>query len=286
MSTRGHEDANVDDQEIELRRTRLGAMREEAMAARAAEVVPDRFRAAVGAEAQGDRALEQRDRTSALRHYQAAIDAFQRARDDALQAAREVAQPPMLPNRDAGPPQRREPQKTEPVASMAGPSADRKEAERARTEMSTARRAAEQAAANFFAHRLFVSAQAKAADADTAFARSDYQGASRMFGEAQRAYQAASEQAKRQADEDRRLAPLKAALEEARAAVAERRRQAIAAQGDRLAKTTFDRAQARHVEADGLADRQELSAATQAYRDAANRYGDAIRQAEVNREGK
>jgi hypothetical protein len=257
------------------------------MRARAADLVPVEFRAAVGAEARGDRALEQRDRTSALRHYQAATDAFQRARDEALQQIRDIARPPTLPNRQAGPPERGETQKTEPVAPpAAGPSADRKEAERARTEMSTAKRTAERAAANFFAHTLFVSAQAKAADGDAAFARSDYQGASRMFGEAGRAYRAASEQAQRQADEERRLGPLKAALEEARATVAERRRQAIAAQGDRLAKATFERAQARHVEADGLLDRQELSAATQAYRDAADRYGDAIRQAEGNREGK
>ena len=48
----------------------------------------------------------------------------------------------------------------------------------------------------------------------------------------------------------------------------------------------FHQAQARQVEGDGLAARQDLAGTTQAYRDAADRYGEAIVRARAARSAK
>src|SRR5205823_1838956 len=53
---------------------------------------------------------------------------------------------------------------------------------------------------------------------------------------------------------------------------------------ERLAKTIFDTAQAKQVEADGLAARQQFASANQAYQDAADRYTEAGLQAQRVRE--
>jgi hypothetical protein len=141
--------------------------------------------------------------------------------------------------------------------------------------MTAARRAAEQVAAGFFAHKRFTAARGKERDGMAALGRSDYEAAVRLFAEARSEYQASVEEARQEAERDRQLAPLKASLEQAHAAAAAHRQRALAAEADRLARDVFDQAQARHVEADGLANRQELAAAAQAYRDSANRYGEA-----------
>ena len=152
--------------------------------------------------------------------------------------------------------------------------------------MSAARRAAEQAAAGFFARTLFASAQAKERDGIRALEQSDDESAIRWLNDAQSLYQTAALEARREADAERELAPVKAALEESRATVAASRQQALKAEAEQLAKGVFAAAQARHVQADGLVDRRDLAAAVQAYQDAAEGYRQAMLRAQSAREGK
>jgi hypothetical protein len=58
---------------------------------------------------------------------------------------------------------------------------------------------------------------------------------------------------------------------------------ALATDAETLARDAFNRAQVRQVEGDGLARRQDLTGAAQAYRDAAERYGEAIARARAAR---
>ena len=145
--------------------------------------------------------------------------------------------------------------------------------------MAAARRAAEKVAAGFFAHRRFVSAKSKEDEGLAALGRSEYAEAARLFADAQAEYQTSVPEALQEAERDRQLAPLKANLEQAHAAVAARRQEALAADAEQLAREVFYQAQARQVEGDGLARREDFVAAAQAYRDAAERYGEAIRHA-------
>ena len=153
------------------------------------------------------------------------------------------------------------------------------DAEQARARVASAKRAAEQVAARFYAYRRFVSAQDKEREGAAALGRAEYKTAIRLLGEAQAAYQAAAQEARLEAERDRQLGPARAGLDQAHTAAAAGRQQALAAEANRLAREVFDQAQARQVEADGLASRQDLAAATRAYQDAAERYGEAILQA-------
>ena len=174
--------------------------------------------------------------------------------------------------------------KGEPVRDrVVGPSGARTDAEQAQLRMSAAKRSAEQVAAGFYAHKRFYSAQSKERDGMAALGQSDYGKAIRLLVEAQSEYQAAVPEATREAEKRGQLAPLTASLEQAHAAAAAQRQQALAAAADHLAKDVFDQAQARQVEADGLENRQELAAAAQAYRDAAERYGEATLRARAAR---
>jgi len=116
-----------------------------------------------------------------------------------------------------------------------------------------------------------------------ALGRSDYAAAVGLFGQAQSEYQAATAEAPREEENERQLARLKTSLDQAHAAVAARRQQALAAQADQLARDLFDQAQIRQVEGDGLASRKELAAAARAYQDAAERYGEATARARAAR---
>ena len=167
-----------------------------------------------------------------------------------------------------------------------GPSGAREDAAQARLRMAAAKRAAEQVAAGFFAHKRFTSAQSKEREGMAALGKSDYGAAIRLLAEAQSEYQTAVPEARQEAERDRQLAPLKASLEQAHAAAAARRQQALAAEADRLAQDVFDQAQARQVEGDGLANRQDLAAAARAYQDAAERYGEAMLRARAARPAK
>jgi len=68
-------------------------------------------------------------------------------------------------------------------------------------------------------------------------------------------------------------------VDQAHAAVAMRRQQALAAQADQRARELFDQAEAQQVEGDGLAIGKDLAAATRAYQEAAARYGEATERA-------
>jgi hypothetical protein len=141
--------------------------------------------------------------------------------------------------------------------------------------MAAAKRAAERVAAGFFAHERFISGQSKEGDGLAALGKSDYGAATRLFVEAESEYQGAAQEARQEGERDRQRAPLKASLEQAQATAEARRQQALTAGADRLARELFDHAQARHTEADKLAKQQDLAGAAQAYRDAAERYGEA-----------
>ena len=159
------------------------------------------------------------------------------------------------------------------------------EAEQSRNLMVTARRNAEQAGADHHAAKLLASAQTKERDGQTAFARSEYDAAGRLFREAQSDYQSATQEAKREAEMERRqLAMLKSSAEQSRSKTVTRREDAVKAEADRLAKPLFDAAQAKQTEADGLAGRQDFPAANQAYQDAADRYMEAAMRAQTVRD--
>jgi len=138
-------------------------------------------------------------------------------------------------------------------------------------------------AAGFYARKRFASAQSKERDGVAALGKSDYAAAVGLFAEAQSEYQAAMAEAPREEENERQLARLRTSLDQAHAAVAARRQQALAAEADQLARDLFDQAQARQVEGDGLASRKDLAAAARAYQDAAERYGEAAARARAAR---
>jgi serine/threonine-protein kinase len=209
------------------------------------------------------------------------------AKTPAAPAAPSTATPatvsPAKPRTDSAPPSAapREQNRTAAIDPTAAGARD--EAEQARARMSAARRTAEQAAAGFYARRRFTSAQDKERDAMTALGKSEYAGAARLFGEAQSEYQAAVKESALEADLTAQAAKLRTNLDEAHAAVAARRQQALAAGADNLARDVFDRAQARQVEGDELATRKDLAGAARAYREAAERYGEAMSRARAAR---
>jgi hypothetical protein len=152
--------------------------------------------------------------------------------------------------------------------------------------LTSVKRAAEQAAAGFYAPRMLASARAKELDGVEALGRSDYDSAVRLLDEARATYEAAVEGARRDAETEKQLGPVKASVTEWRAATIARREEALSIQADHLARNIFERAQARHVEADGLAGGQSFAAAVQAYQEAAKDYEAATRRARSAREAK
>jgi hypothetical protein len=175
----------------------------------------------------------------------------------------------------------REGDRTQSVA--AAPSGARDEAEHARQRMIAARQAAERVAAGFYARKRFGSAQGKERDGLAALGKADYAAAAGLFAAAQAEYQAAAVEAPREEENERQLARLRTGLDQAHAAAAARRQQALAAGADQLARDLFDQAQARQVEGDGLASRKDLVAAARAYQDAAARYEEATARARAAR---
>jgi hypothetical protein len=159
------------------------------------------------------------------------------------------------------------------------PAAGHPDTRQAESQMATARIAAEKTAAAFYAPVLLAAAQAREREADDALHRSDFTGALRLLADARSGYQAAAQEARRQADRERQIAPLKASVAQARDTALARRRQALAAGAERLAMDLLRAAEAQHAEADSLAAKQSLAAALRAYSDAAQRYSDAELQA-------
>lgn len=116
-----------------------------------------------------------------------------------------------------------------------------------------------------------------------ALQKSDYGGAIGLFAEAQSEYQAAVKEAGQEEERVRQLAVARTGLDQAHALVAARRQEALAAEADNLARDLFDQAQARQVEGDGLVNRKDLAGAARAYREAAERYGEAALKARAAR---
>jgi hypothetical protein len=155
------------------------------------------------------------------------------------------------------------------------------EAEQAQSQAVMARRAAEQAGAPFYTPKLLASAQAKEREGMAALRRSDHSAAIRLLGEARADYQAAAQEARREAEKEQQIAPLRASVDQARGAALARRQQALAAGAEQRATTILRAAETRHAEADGLAARQSLADAARAYEEAAQRYGDAALRAQA-----
>jgi eukaryotic-like serine/threonine-protein kinase len=178
-------------------------------------------------------------------------------------------------------PPARERDKTAVVAKA--PSGPREDAEQARLRMAEAKRAAERVAAEFFARKRFDAAQGKERDGMTALAKSDYAAAIGLFTEARTEYQAALQEAPAEEEKERQRSLVRSNLDQAHASAAARRQEALAAEADKVARDVFDRAQAKQVEADGLANRKDLAAAARAYQEAADRYGEAVVRARAVR---
>ena len=189
--------------------------------------------------------------------------------------------PPPASKTDRPSPPARERDKAPAVAAV--PSGPREDAEQARRRMSEVKRAAERVAAEFFARKRFAAGQSKESDAITALGKSDYAAAIGLFSEARTEYQAALQEAPAEEEKERQRALLKSTLDQAHASAAARRQEALAAEADKVARDVFDRAQAKQVEADGLANRKDLAAAARAYQEAADRYGEAVVRARAVR---
>src|SRR5262249_60689266 len=134
-------------------------------------------------------------------------------------------------------------------------------------------RGAGRGAAGFSARQRFASAQGKERDGVAALGKADYAAAVGLFAAAQSDYQAAMAEVPREEEKERQLAQLRTSLDQAHAAVAGRRQQALAVQADQLARDIFDQAQARQVEGGGLAGRKDLAGAAAPDHEAADRSG-------------
>jgi eukaryotic-like serine/threonine-protein kinase len=178
-------------------------------------------------------------------------------------------------------PPARERDKAPVVAAV--PSGPREDAEQARLRMTEAKRAAERVAAEFFARKRFAAAQSKERDGITALGKSDYAAAIGLFGEARSEYQAALQEVPAEEEKERQRTLVKGNLDQAHASAAARRQEALTAEADKVARDVFDQAQAKQVEADGLVNRKDLAAATRAYQEAADRYGEAVVRARAVR---
>jgi hypothetical protein len=92
--------------------------------------------------------------------------------------------------------------------------------------------------------------------------------------------------AKLRAEETTRLAASTQDLAAARAAATAGRDLARKSEADRQATELFDAARSRESQAEALADRQQLGEAAAAYRDAAQRYGEAVRRTQMVRQAR
>jgi serine/threonine protein kinase len=190
------------------------------------------------------------------------------------------ASPPASKTDRPSPPPR---ERDKAPAVAKAPSGPREDAEQARLRMTEAKRAAERVAAEFFARKRFDAARGKERDGMTALAKSDYAAAIGLFTEARAEYQAALQEVPAEEEKERQRSLVRANLDQAHAAAAARRQEALAAEADTVARDVFDQAQAKQVEGDNLVSRSNLAAATRAYQEAADRYGEAVIRARATR---
>ena len=152
--------------------TRAAEARQAAELADAPTRAPMLWAKAESARREAEEAVKEKALDRARTLFEEAAKAYREARAEAAKPPREAQKP--APNRLAA------------------------EHEQKRT--TDARDAAKQAGADYYAGKLFISAQGKERDANTAFGRSDYSLAIQLFGEAQSEYQAAV----READDKRK----------------------------------------------------------------------------------
>ncbi len=170
------------------------------------------------------------------------------------------------------------------------------EARKVQERAQEARQGAEQAEAPKLAPPQWARATGIERDAEAALKRREFDRAKTLWGQAEEAYRRAEAEARQKATAA--LPPPKAvpaptpapdtsaarqAVERARAAVVSNREQALRSGADRLAKEVIDVARAKEAEASALEGQQQFAAATQAYQDAAQRYGEAVSRARVAR---
>jgi hypothetical protein len=220
------------------------------------------FASAQQKEGEAEGLLKRQDSATAKLRFQEAQQAYRQAVLEAQQATRQAA--------------------LDAERAVASAQRQRSEVEEARGFVASARRGAEQARAAQYAPRRLAAAQAKEGDANAALGRSDYAQAKRLFGEAQADYQGAAQEAKRQAEAEH----LVALVDQSRSRALARKDEALKAEADRLTKDAFDAGQAKLTDGDGLAGQQNHAAATQAYKDAADRYMEAGRRAKVLQEAR
>jgi serine/threonine-protein kinase len=190
------------------------------------------------------------------------------------------ASPPASKTDRPSPPPR---ERDKAPAVAKAPSGAREDAEQARLRMAEAKRAAERVAAEFFARKRFDAARGKERDGMTALGKSDYAAAIGLFTEARAEYQAALQEVPAEEEKELQRSLVRANLDQAHAAAAARRQEALAAEADKVARDVFDQAQAKQVEGDNLVSRSNLAAATRAYQEAADRYGEAVIRARAVR---
>jgi hypothetical protein len=148
--------------------------------------------------------------------------------------------------------------------------ADRRARERQtlRRDAQASRERARSAGADFLAKDLYDAGSARLGEAERMVGSQDWNAAAPAYADA----------AKRYADAERRVRDINTVRVEAEK-TKERREQARLAGAEGLAKSIFDAATARHVEADRLANSPDVTLAIPAYREAAERYAEAERRA-------
>jgi predicted Ser/Thr protein kinase len=238
--------------------------REAATRLEAERLAPTRWASAVAKEGEADRAFGQQAFPQAEAAYKDAQQGYEQAAAQAQEA----------------------------VALVAKEFEARKVQERAQE----ARQGAEQAEAAKLAPPLWARATGIERAAEAALKRREFDRAQTLWGQAEEAYRRAEAEARQKAVAV--VPPAKAvpaptpapdtsaarqAVERARTAVVSNREQALRSGADRLAKELMDVARAKEAEGSGLEGQQQFAAATQAYQDAAQRYGEAVSRARIAR---
>jgi hypothetical protein len=250
--------------------------RQVAERAEAAQRAPVLWARAVDGQRSAEDALKRQDVDKASRLWRQAEQGYR----DAERAAREAAAATLAAEQER----------------LAALTRGFQDAEQAGAAAMSARRDAEQAGAPRYAAPRLAAAAVKEREAQAAPAHREYSAAKQRFQEAQQEYQLASQEAQQAADADRartaalqqaeeaqRLATQKQNMDRARTELAASRQAALDSEAERLARFVFNAARVRETEADRLGDQQHFMAATATYRDAASRYNEARRLAQIRR---
>jgi Protein kinase domain len=237
--------------------------REAATRLEAERLAPAVWGPSVAKEREGDRALGRQEFAQAEAAYKEAQQGYERAAAQAQEAVIQVAK--------------------------------EFEARKVQERAEAARQGAEQTDAAKLTPGLWARATGIEREAETALKRQDFDRAQILWGQAEEAYRRAEAEAQKRAVAVPPPPPMKVvppapdtsaarqAVERARATVMSNREQALRSGADRLAKDLIDVARAKEAEAAALEGQQQFAAATQAYQDAAQRYGEAVSRARVAR---